>query len=224
MNRAHPQTPFRCRLSSHCCCCSCHCCPRIMALLDVPCTSFAVPVRLMRLSCQSPVPNFALQAAHLQATANRCQHCHLPSRHPTPTLLMLVAQEPPFSLRAMSLARRLRHSWFLGKLCKTFPSVACARQWSSPRLVLATSPIVLCVCVLCVLLFLSPIHFSCGTISAIGPIKIFQDRMIMWLKVLTKSEHYFLHCSSPQLRSPPPSAEKPCAFGLRLLRLLFTFL
>ena len=60
--------------------------------VGAPCTSFALPVRLMRLSCRPPVPNFRLQAAHLQATANRCQYHHLPGRHPTPTLSMLVAQ------------------------------------------------------------------------------------------------------------------------------------
>ena len=75
----HPKVPFWCRVTSHCCC---YWRPLLQALLDVPCTSFVLPVRLMRLSCRSPVPNFALQAYY-----------HLPGIHPTPSLLMLVAQE-----------------------------------------------------------------------------------------------------------------------------------
>ena len=95
---------------------------------------------LMRLSCRSSVPTFALQAAHLQATANRCQYQYLPSRHPTPRLLMLVVQEAalPSSSRAMSLARQTPlHTWFLGKTEQNVPwlvPVAGALWWSSPRL------------------------------------------------------------------------------------------
>ena len=89
--------------------------------MDAPCTSFALPVRMMRLSCRSPVPNFALQAAHLQATANRCWYDHLPGRHPTPELLMLVAQE------AASLRRLVPVACMINRLFTTRSCVGTPR-------------------------------------------------------------------------------------------------
>ena len=58
---AHPSTyPIAVSIDTYSCCC-CYCCLRIHTLLDAPCTSFALLVRLMRLSCRYLVPNFTLQ-------------------------------------------------------------------------------------------------------------------------------------------------------------------
>ena len=39
----HPPIPFQCRLSFHCCCCYCSCCPQLEALLDAPLRLFDSP-------------------------------------------------------------------------------------------------------------------------------------------------------------------------------------
>ena len=127
------------RLSCACCCCYRY--PLLQVLLDVPCASFALPVvRLVHLSSRSPVPNPAFQVAHLQATPNRCYYYHFPGshfRHPTPILLVLVALEAaPFRPQAMSLADTPPHPdpRQTEQNAPWLAPVACAFQWSSPRL------------------------------------------------------------------------------------------
>ena len=46
-SRTHQLIPFRCRLSSHCCCC--HCCPRIQALLGAPSDASVMSVSCSKL-------------------------------------------------------------------------------------------------------------------------------------------------------------------------------
>ena len=61
----HPPSPFECRLSFHCCCCHCYCCPQLHKLLDAPFASLTLPV-VRRLHLRAPVPTSVLQVVEVQ--------------------------------------------------------------------------------------------------------------------------------------------------------------